>query len=327
MAYNNKAKLKTLYLQRILEEETDAEHGLSMRQLIERLGHYGIKAERKGIYRDLAALKESGVDVRTFQRNPLEYAVVRRTLGFDDIMLLVDAVQSCRSLTEKQAQLLTTNLKLFASDHQRYLLDCTIHVSGRARSAEESVFSSIHRIHEALLRGVRLSFVYYRRGTDGMRRPTRDGAARIVSPLQVSFSDGFYYLAAAEDEAGPIRQYRIDRMGEVHLTQEPAALDRKVSEAWEQLADYERFGQFSGPAAGVTLAVRSDKVELVTDRFGDGASFSPLDDDHARALVHVRVSPQFFGWVAGLEGLVQILGPESVLREYRRYLQGLLDQL
>ena len=37
VTYNNKAKLKTLYVKQILEEETDAEHGLSMRQIIERL--------------------------------------------------------------------------------------------------------------------------------------------------------------------------------------------------------------------------------------------------------------------------------------------------
>ena len=65
----------------------------------------------------------------------------------------------------------------------------------------------------------------------------------------------------------------------------------------------------------------------MTDRFGEAAAFSPLDNGHARALVHVRVSPQFFGWVAGMEGLVRIVGPESVRRQYRDYLEGLLEQL
>ena len=50
MTYNNKAKLKTLYVKQILEEETDAEHGLPMRQIIERWEQFDIKAERKSIY-------------------------------------------------------------------------------------------------------------------------------------------------------------------------------------------------------------------------------------------------------------------------------------
>ena len=64
MTYNNKAKLKTLYVKQILEEETDAEHGLSMRQIIERLEQFGIKAERKSVYRDIEVLLEFGATSR-----------------------------------------------------------------------------------------------------------------------------------------------------------------------------------------------------------------------------------------------------------------------
>ncbi|WP_311139694.1 hypothetical protein [Lancefieldella parvula] len=72
MTYNNKAKLKTLYVKQILEEETDAEHGLSMRQIIERLEQFDIKAERKSVYRDIEVLREFGCDIRSYQRNPVE---------------------------------------------------------------------------------------------------------------------------------------------------------------------------------------------------------------------------------------------------------------
>lgn len=328
MAYNSKAKLKTLYLRRILEEETDAERGLSMRQLIGRLADYGIKAERKGIYRDLDALREFGVDVRTYERNPVEYAVVRRDLNFDDIVLLVDAVQSCRSLTERQARLLTTNLKLFASDRQRDLLDRSIHVSGRVRTADESVFPTMHLVHEALRRGRQLSFVYFRRGTDGVLHPTREGAARIVSPVQVSYAEGFYYLAAVEEGAEGVRQYRMDRMGEVAVLERPSSMDEEAIREWREACEaFESFGQFAGPEVAATLTVRADKVELVTDRFGERAAFSPLDADHARAFVRVQVSPQFFGWLAGMEGLVRIEGPKSLKAQYEGYLRGLLETL
>ncbi len=72
MTYNNKAKLKTLYVKQILEEETDAEHGLPMRQIIERLEQFDIKAERKSVYRDIEVLREFGCDIRSYQRNPVE---------------------------------------------------------------------------------------------------------------------------------------------------------------------------------------------------------------------------------------------------------------
>ncbi len=74
----NRQKLKLLYLMRMLVEETDAERGLTMAQIIGKLEALGISAERKSIYRDIEALREFGVDVRTYQRAPVEYAVEQR---------------------------------------------------------------------------------------------------------------------------------------------------------------------------------------------------------------------------------------------------------
>lgn len=74
----NRQKLKLLYLMRMLEEETDAERGLTMAQIIGKLEALGISAERKSIYRDIEALREFGVDVRTYQRAPVETRVEQR---------------------------------------------------------------------------------------------------------------------------------------------------------------------------------------------------------------------------------------------------------
>lgn len=97
----NRQKLKLLYLMRMLEEETDAERGLTMAQIIGKLEALGISAERKSIYRDIEALREFGVDVRTYQRAPVEYAVEHRAFAFAELQLLVDAVQSSRFLTQR----------------------------------------------------------------------------------------------------------------------------------------------------------------------------------------------------------------------------------
>jgi hypothetical protein len=40
----------------------------------------------------------------------------------------------------------------------------------------------------------------------------------------------------------------------------------------------------------------------------------------------VSVSQQFFGWVTGVGGKMQIEGPENVRLEYKAYLQDILEQ-
>ena len=107
----NRQKLKLLYLMRMLEEETDAERGLTMAQIIGKLEALGISAERKSIYRDIEALREFGVDVRTYQRAPVEYAVEHRAFAFAELQLLVDAVQSSRFLTQRKSDALVEGVK------------------------------------------------------------------------------------------------------------------------------------------------------------------------------------------------------------------------
>ena len=43
------------------------------------------------------------------------------------------------------------------------------------------------------------------------------------------------------------------------------------------------------------------------------------------ATVTVTVSPQFFGWLAGIGKGIRISWPEDVREEYKQYLQGIID--
>ena len=49
-------KLKLLYLAKIMQEQTDDSHMLTMPQIINELAKYDIEAQRKSIYDDLSAL-------------------------------------------------------------------------------------------------------------------------------------------------------------------------------------------------------------------------------------------------------------------------------
>ena len=66
MSKSRNQKLKILYLYDILKRETDFSHGISMRQIIERLAALDIAAERKSVYEDIALLRDVyGADIET----------------------------------------------------------------------------------------------------------------------------------------------------------------------------------------------------------------------------------------------------------------------
>ena len=64
-------KLKLMYLAKLLESETDDEHGLTGPQIIQRLAELGIAVERKTLYRDLDCLREFGYNIVKYQRSPI----------------------------------------------------------------------------------------------------------------------------------------------------------------------------------------------------------------------------------------------------------------
>lgn len=326
MANNGKSKLKLLYIRQILEDETDEEHGISMSQLISRLEEHDIPAERKGVYRDIQTLREFGIDIQTYQRNPVEYALARRDFALSELMLLVDAVESCRSLTRQQANALTRNLKLLASDAQRALLDRCIHVQNRIRLKSESVFGAIDVLHDAMRQHRKVRFKYYKYGSDGQRHATHDGLPYTVTPIAITYDDGFYYLTAWNEEADSAYEFRIDRMGTLQLTHEKGARSEGTSNHRTSPEEHVRFGRFGGEPMTVTLEVDEDKIEIIMDRFGTAARISSKTSTVSNAVVKVQKSPQFFGWIAGMDGTVRITKPHKLKEEYLSYLRNLIGE-
>lgn len=326
MPNNSKSKLKLLYIKQILETETDEDHGLSMSQIIELLDSYDIPAERKGVYRDIKTLRDFGLDIRTYQRNPLEYALIRHDFALSELMLLVDAVEACKFLTRRQSNALITNLKLLASDHERKQLDRRIHVAGRITSKSDSVFDYIDVLHDAMRQHKQVEFVYYRYGMSGKREATHEGKPHEVTPVGITYAEGFYYLTAWNDEREGLAEFRVDRMDKLRVLDKAAVRNETITHHTFDGDEYESFGRFGGEPVTATLLVDGDKVEIIMDRFGDAVEWFPYDDQTVKAVVKIRKSEPFFGWIAGLGGTVRIAEPKALKEEYKDYLRKLADE-
>ena len=124
-----------------------------------------------------------------------------------------------------------------------------------------------------------------------------------------------------------LRHYRVDKMTEIVVT----GLDREGREQYPdfQLAEYgqKHFGMYSGQEMKVTLRGRRDKAHLVWDRFGQDVILVPDGEEHFTVTLPVVMSPQFFGWLLGLDGSITLLGPREAVSAYRRRLTSTLEEL
>ena len=124
---NQRQRIMALY--RILYEETDEQHGLTMDELLSRLDDRGIVAECRSIYDDIKALnstfKENPKDKYAFtisilktHTRPVRYYLKSRKLSPDELKLLVNIVRASPYASKRNTKQLLKKLERLGCEHQ-----------------------------------------------------------------------------------------------------------------------------------------------------------------------------------------------------------------
>ena len=184
-------KSKLLTLLRILEQKTDEEHLLNVPQLVELLEQQDILAERKSIYSDIDTLRSLGYDIQLRRGRGGGYWLASRTFELSELKLLVDAVQASKVVSARTSSKLIHKLEALCSDYEGTQLQRQVYVDGRPKSDSHTLLYSIDALHSAINAGRMVRFRY------------KDGGTRTVSPWQLAWESGCYYLIAYQDEKEP----------------------------------------------------------------------------------------------------------------------------
>jgi len=308
----------------MLMEETDDEHGLTMPQMIDRLRELGIPAERKAVYDDIETLKAYGIDINTRRGAHTEYAVGNRDFELPELLLLTDAVQSSRFLTKKKSDILIGKLQRLTSRYSKKSLDKSMHVEGRIKMQNESIYYNIDTIQDAIRRKRKLTFRYFEYGLDKKQVLRREGKLYEENPVDLIYRDDYYYLITFNDDHGDFVRYRVDRMVDIEETEEPLthADEIKGFDVAEFAA--RSFGMFGGEAASAELVVDRSLIGAIIDRFGKDVLVFPVDEATAQVHVSILKSNVFFGWLAQFGTAVTIESPPQLAQEYKEYLQSIV---
>lgn len=318
-------KLKLLYLAKIFLEETDGKTGLTMPQIIEHLREYGISAERKALYRDIKALREFGMDIQRYNRSPMQYALANREFSQPELLLLVDAVQSSRFLDIEKSRELIDSIRALASKRQRETLSKRMHVEGRIKMQNESVFYNVDIVQEAIQAHRRVSFHYFKYDVEKKKVRQHGGDRYLETPVELIYSDGYYYLVTYNDKHDGFTNYRVDRMTEVMVSDEPATRNERIASFDPEAYTAQAFSMFNGEPKTISLIVDGEVMSSIVDRFGSDVESHALDGSHARVYARVKVSDVFYGWLAQFGTKVRVEKPRSVVQGYTEYLQRIVS--
>ena len=317
-------KLKMMYLAKILMEQTDEEHTITVPEMIAELSKLGISAERKSIYDDIEKLCDFGYDIiQVHSRLGGGYYMAGRDFELAELKLLVDAVQSSRFITTKKSRELIKKLELLAGKHDAGKLQRQVYVAGRVKTENESIYYSIDTIHKAIQENKQIQFRYTDWNLKKELVPRANGDKK-VSPWALIWQDENYYLVAYDSVDDKIKHYRVDKMGQVEIQNQ----SREGMEQYGKvdLAAYTNhtFGMYGGEETIVSLQFPNRLIGVVLDRFGKEADIRPMTDRVFRVRTKVVVSGQFFGWLAGIGREAVIVGPVSVREQYQNWLSDIV---
>ena len=328
MSRSENQKLKLYILRKMMLENTDTAHSITVPEIIEELQAQDIKAERKTVYTDLALLGETGISIKSKKtREGCFYNVEKREFELAELKLLVDAIQSSKFITQKKSEELIKKLEGLCSKYEAALLQRQVYVHGRIKTMNESIYQGIDSIQSAISGNKKICFHYWSWNIKKEMELKKDGELYRISPWALCWSNENYYMIGFDSAAGIIKHYRVDKMTDLSVSDEK----RDGAELFKEfnLADYTRknISMFEGDEKKVTVEIDNRLIGVFIDRFGkDEVTVMPQQMGKSLVRFEVNLNPQFLGWVFSLGESARIIGPESAVRKSKEMITSLMTQ-
>ncbi len=318
---DNSAKLRPLYLAKILYEQTDENNFLTTMQLIQILEEkYGIKSHRQTIKAEIELLRQFGLEIEEVKSTQNRYNLFGRRFDAPELKLLIDAVESSKFITAGKSKELVEKLSSLASDHVAASLKRNVSCEGRIKPGNERIYLIIDAINEAINTNKQISFQYFQYNVRKEKKIKRNGEPYVITPLHLVWNGDCYYMVGVYEYKQRLGSFRVDRIAMC-----PVILKEEGTPAPEgfDIDNYinTTFHMFNSEHEEVELICDNEVMDSIIDRFGEDVTTYANDMTSFRAVVNIAVSHIFYSWVFGFGGKVKIKGPEKVKEKYAEMLR------
>ena len=324
---DNDAKLRPLYLGKILFERTDEDHSLTTNQLIDILKkEYNISSHRQTIATEIELLQDFGMDIECIKSRQNKYHLVSREFDLAELKLIIDAVDACKFISGRESKNLSTKLTRLAGGCHSDELKRNGSAEGRVRTTNEKTCLIIDAVNSAINSKHKIAFKYFTYDGNKKKVLKHDGEPYVFSPYELIWDGDRYYILGWSDSHDEMRTFRVDRIPDVPVIIKAKAV-RKPSDFSGAKYAGENYRMFAGEVKEVTLLCDIDTMDSMIDRFGEKVDTEKVDDKHFRLKAKVAESHVFYAWVFGFGGKVKIEAPTDMKAAYGKMLKEAKKQL
>ena len=313
-----KAKLRPFYVAKMLYEQTDEDHYLTIAQMMTQLEKdYGINTSRGTVGDDIKALKELGLEIQVDNSTQNRYYLIGRRFDLPELKTLIDATESARFITKDKSAALVEKLASLTSQFNRNKLVRNVDVENRIKAENEKVYYIMEALNDAINDHKKVSFQYFSYNVRKEQKAKNDGFTYVFSPYKLIWNGDYYYAVGYSEKHGGVGSFRVDR-----IARQPKILDE---DAVQPPADFDlnvylnsMFRMYNGERKQIELVCSNDLMDAIIDKFGKDVPILANDMKSFRVLVSTSVGSVFYSWVFGFGGRVSIKAPEEVKAEYAK---------
>lgn len=232
-------KLAIIRILQILHKHSDADHPLTQDEIATYLlNDYGIELERKAIGKNITMLRDyfcgdNDVDIDIVSDKHGSY-MLSRPFEDSELRMLIDGVLSSRHITANHSKKLIEKLCNLSNKYFRSHVKNIYSVNDWSKTDNAALFLNIDIIDGAIEEGKKVAFVYNKYGEDKKLHKSSDN---VASPYQLILHNQRYYLMACNERWGNMTYYRLDRITDMRLLDEPATPLRSI-EGYESGINY-----------------------------------------------------------------------------------------
>lgn len=155
------SKSRILYILKYLWENTDEEHFATTTDIVAYLESVGISCDRKTVPGDIEKLCDIGIDIEEERSREKRYSLSSHVFTLPETKLLIDAVESSKSITPKKSIELANKLSMMTSENQAKELKRNIYINERVKPHNEQIYYLVDNINTAINAGKKISFKYF----------------------------------------------------------------------------------------------------------------------------------------------------------------------
>lgn len=346
-------KLKPYIVLQYLSRFTDEDHIATAADIVDFLKYRcGISAERKSVYRDIETIntvllmfeknrsfpaaermleEDESLKIIVYDKSRKGFYVRQRHYNLNDMRLLAECAYASKFISQTQAARLIKAVCGFVSNPQAKQIKHDVFLTDRVKTDNNQIITNVDLINEAMKpkMNVKITFKYLTRSINDVRQQVerRHGSEYSVSPFRLLINDGNYYLLAFSDKSQAMRTFRVDRMRDVNLTHEPRVGAEEYAKIDMRTYTQHVFSMYGGELQRVSMRFTNNLLDPVVEKLGTNeAHYKQVDERHFEVSVPVEVSDQFYGWILGFGKRAKIVGPPSMVEQFKAYLDDIRER-